>query len=160
VHPVGLDLAALSESPSMRQVSGVILESERPASASAKTWSALVPIQPNGSRIPLFCVHALGTSLLFYRHLAAYLGPDQPFYALQSPLESQAQIQDPTIEELASIYVKELQTFFPEGPYLLGGASLGGLIALEMSQQLYAQGKKPGLLTLFDALVPGSHQRV
>jgi aspartate racemase len=92
--------------------------------------------------------------------LATLLGPNQPFYALQSPLVSQAQTRQPSLEELASIYIKELQTFFPEGPYLLGGASLGGLIALEMSQQLYAQGKKPGLLILFDTLVPGSHQRV
>jgi thioesterase domain-containing protein len=154
-YPVSTDFAALPEARPILQPSGATRESKRPAMAETKTWSALVPIQPNGSRIPLFCIHALGPSLLFYRRLATLLGSDQPFYALQSPLESQAQIQEPTIEELASIYVKELQTFFPEGPYLLGGASLGGLIALEMCQQLNAQGKKPGLLVLFDTMVPG-----
>jgi acyl transferase domain-containing protein/thioesterase domain-containing protein/acyl carrier protein len=159
-YQVDLDLAALFEARTIRQLAGVIRKSKVPASAEAKTWSALVPIQPNGFRIPLFCVHALGPSLLFYRQLAAYLGPDQPFYALQSPLVSQAQTQQPSLKELASIYLKELQTFFPEGPYLLGGASLGGLIAFEMSQQLYAHGKKPGSLILFDAAVPGSHHRV
>jgi len=159
-HPVDLDVAALLESRTIRQLAGATRESKRPAGAEAKTWSALVPIQPNGSRIPLFCVHALGPSLLFYRRLATYLGPDQPFYALQSPLVSQAQARQPSLEELASIYVKELQTFLPEGPYLLGGASLAGLIAVEMSQQLYAQGKRPKLLILFDTLVPASHQRV
>jgi thioesterase domain-containing protein len=92
--------------------------------------------------------------------LAKYLGPDQPFYALQSPLESQAQIRETSIEELASIYVKELQVFFPEGPYLVGGLSLGGIIAFEMAQQLYTQGKQPGLLILFDAFVPGCHHHV
>jgi thioesterase domain-containing protein len=86
--------------------------------------------------------------------------PDQPFYALQSPLESQAQTRQPSIEELASTYLKELQMFFPEGPYLLGGASLGGLIALEMCQQLIAHGTKPGLLLLFDAAVPGCDHHV
>ncbi len=155
-----LALAALSETPTIGQLAGVTHESKLPVSAEAKTWSALVPIQPNGSRLPLFCVHALGPSLLFYRQVAAHLGPDQPFYALQSPLESQAQTREPSIEELASIYLKELQTFFPQGPYLLGGASLGGLIALEMCQQLIAQGKKPGLLMLFDAAVPGCNDHV
>ena len=159
-YQVDLDLAALFEARTVRHLAVVIRKSKQPASAEARTWSALVPIQPNGSRIPLFCVHALGTSLLFYRQLAAYLGSDQPFYALQSPLVSQAQTRQPRLEELASVYIKELETFFPEGPYLLGGASLGGIIALEMSQQLYAHGKKPGLLILFDAAVPGSHHRV
>jgi acyl transferase domain-containing protein len=159
-HQVDLDVAALLEARTMGEPAAGTRKSKRPASAQGKAWFALVPIQPNGSRIPIVCVHALGPSLLFYRQLAAYLGPDQPFYALQSPLESQAQIQDPTIEELASIYVKELQTFFPEGPYLLGGASLGGLIALEMCQQLNAQGKKPGLLILFDAAVPGCDHHI
>jgi acyl transferase domain-containing protein/thioesterase domain-containing protein/acyl carrier protein len=159
-YQVDLDLAALFEARTIHQLAGVIRKLKQPASAEAKTWSALVPIQPNGSRIPIFCVHALGPSLLFYRQLAAYLGPDQPFYALQSPLESQAQTREPSIEELASIYLKELQTFFPEGPYFLGGASLGGLIALEMCQQLNPQGKKPGLLILFDAAVPGCDHHV
>ena len=159
-YQVDLDLAALFEARTIRQLAGVIRKSQRPATAEVKTWSALVPIQPNGSRVPIFCVHALGPSLLFYRQLATYLGPDQPFYALQSPLESQVQTRQPSLEELASIYIKELQNFFPEGPYLLGGASLGGFIALEMSQQLYAQGKKTGLLILFDAEIPESNYRV
>jgi aspartate racemase len=154
-YQVDLDLAALFEARTIRQLAAVIRKSKHPATTEAKTWSALVPIQPNGSRFPLFCIHALGPSLLFYRQLAMYLGPDQPFYAMQSPLESQAQTREPSIEELASIYLKELQSFSPEGPYLLGGASLGGLIALEMCQQLNAQGKKPGLIILFDAAVPG-----
>jgi thioesterase domain-containing protein len=79
---------------------------------------------------------------------------------MQSPLESQKQVGDRSLEELASIYIKELQAFFPGGPYLLGGASLGGLIALEICQQLHAQGKKPTLLVLFDTAVPGCDQHV
>jgi thioesterase domain-containing protein/acyl carrier protein len=159
-YQVDLDLAVLFEARNVRQLAGVIRKLKQPATSEARTWSALVPIQPNGSRIPIFCVHALGTSLLFYRQLAAHLGNDQPFYALQSPLESQDQIKDPTLEELASIYLKELQAFFPQGPYILGGASLGGIIALEMCQQLKAQGKDPRLLILFDAAVPGCDYQV
>lgn len=155
-----MDVSSLPETRAVRQTAGVTRTSKPPAMTNASTWSALVPIQPKGSQLPLFCIHALGPSLLFYQQLATYLGPDQPFYALQSPLESQAQTSDPSIEELASIYLKELQAFFPEGPYFLGGASLGGLIALEICQQLTAQGKKPGLLILFDAAVPGCDQHV
>jgi len=159
-HPLHLDLAVHVETRTIRESLSVNHKSKRPVTAGAKSWSALVPIQPNGSRTPLFCVHALGPSLLFYRQLATYLGSDQPFYAMQSPLEFQARIRESSIEELASLYLKELQTFFPQGPYLLGGASLGGLIALEMCQQLHTKGEKPGLLILFDAAVPGCDHHV
>jgi aspartate racemase len=81
-------------------------------------------------------------------------------YALQSPLESQPYIRETSIEELASIYVKEIQALLPEGPYMLAGLSLGGLIALEMLQQIHAQGKQSGLLILFDTFVPGCHYSV
>ena len=128
----------------------------RPVAAEAKTWSTLVPIQPNGSRIPLFCIHAIGGDVLFYEKLAKALGPDQPFCAFRSPLLSRAEIQETSVEELAAIYVSEMLEFYPNGPYLLGGLSFGGLVAFEMAQQLLAQGVEPGLLIFFDTSVPGS----
>ena len=159
-YQVDLELAVLFEARTVRQLAVVIRKAQQPAAAEEKTWSALVPIQPNGSRIPLFFIHAVGGDVLFYEQLAKALGPDQPFYAFKSPLVSQAEIHETSIEELASIYVKELRAFFPQGPYLLGGASLGGHIAFEMSRQLSAQGLEPGLLVLIDATVPGSAKRV
>jgi aspartate racemase len=155
-YQVNLELAALFEARTVRQLADLIRKSMQPAAAEAKTWSTLVPIQPNGSRVPLFCIHAIGGDVLFYEQLAKALGPDQPFYAFRSPLLSQADIRETSVEELASIYVKELRAFYPQGPYLLGGLSFGGLVALEMSQQLCAQGVEPGSLILFDTFVPGS----
>ena len=53
-----------------------------------------------------------------------------------------------------------MRTFFPQGPYLIGGASYGGLVAFEMAKQLRVQGAEPALIVLFDAAVPGNEQRV
>ena len=47
-------------------------------------------------------------------------------------------------------YVDELVKFQPEGPFFLGGHSVGGTIALEMSQQLIARGREVSLLVVFD----------
>ena len=55
------------------------------------------------------------------------------------------------IEEMASDYLTALRAVQPEGPYLLGGWSLGGIVAFEMAQQLEAQGQKVALLALLDA---------
>ena len=49
-----------------------------------KPWSAIVPLRINGSKPPLFCLHAGGGHVFFYRKLAEQLGNDQPVYALQN----------------------------------------------------------------------------
>ena len=49
------------------------------------TVSALVPIKTDGTRPPLFFVHAVGGSVAPYVALASLLGEDQPFYGLEDP---------------------------------------------------------------------------
>jgi acyl transferase domain-containing protein/thioesterase domain-containing protein/acyl carrier protein len=158
--PVDLELAVLFEARTVRQLADVIARSQQTAGADEKIRSSLRAIQPNGSRIPLFCVHAVGGDVLFYEQLAKALGPDQPFYAFQSPLITRPDMREISMEELAATYIMEMRAFYPQGPYLLGGASYGGLVAYEMAQQLHAQGLGPGLLVMFDTAITGHEQRV
>ena len=116
--------------------------------------SSLVAIQPNGTKPPFFCVHARGGNVLFYRDLARYLGPDQPFYGLQARRVGGRQVGHETVEEMAEYYINEIRTLQPNGPYFLGGASFGGLAAFEMARQLLIQGSKVALLALFDSGTP------
>jgi len=114
----------------------------------------LVPIQPNGSKLPLFCVHAGGGTVLFYRGLSKYLGSDQPVYGLQPKgLDGKQKFQK-TIEEMAEHYINEIRTIQPEGPYYLGGYCFGGVVIFEMAQQLISQGFKVALLANFNAVSP------
>jgi acyl transferase domain-containing protein/thioesterase domain-containing protein len=158
-YQVDLELALLFEARTVRQLADTIRKARQPESSKPKTWPSLVPIQPNGARVPLFCIHAIGGDVLFYEQLARALGPDQPFYAFQSPFVSQP-IAETSLEEMAAVYVRDLQNFLPSGPFLLGGASFGGLVAFEMARQLTAQGRRPESLVLFDTVVPGSEQRL
>ena len=153
---VDLELAVLFEARTPRQLAQVIRNASAPVYREQKTWSALVPIQPNGSRIPLFCVHAVGGDVLFYQQLAQALGPDQPFYAFQSPLVAEPDRRDITVEEMASLYIKEMRAFFPQGPYLLGAASYGGFVLYEMARQLNELGVVPAAVVMFDVTVPNS----
>lgn len=156
-----LELAVLFEARTVRHLGALIAEAQAPTSdAPQRTWSTLVPIQPRGTRVPLFCVHAVGGDVLFYEQLAKALGTDQPFYAIRSALITREDMYETTVEELASIYVSEMRAFYPQGPYLIGGASFGGLIAFEMARQLEAQGATPALLLMLDAMVPGSEEIV
>jgi len=87
--------------------------------------------------------------LRFYG-LAQHLGSDQPFYALQAQGLNANYPCHTRAEEMAAHYVKEVRSVQPRGPYFLGGYSFGGMIALEMAQQLIAQGEAPPLVILFD----------
>ncbi|MFP5205273.1 MAG: type I polyketide synthase [Acidobacteriota bacterium] len=157
-----LELATLFEARTVRQLAAVIDRSRKPSADHAptekKAWKALVPIQPNGGRPPLFCVHAVGGDVLFYQQLARALGSDQPFYAFQSPLVAEPEREDLTIEEMAALYIREMREFYPSGPYLLGGASYGGFVLYEMARQLHEQGIMPAAVLMFDVRVPGSGQ--
>jgi len=115
---------------------------------------SLVSIQPQGSLPPFFCVHAVGGNVFSYVSLARRLGVTQPFYALQARGLLGAQEPHTRIEEMATDYIYAIRTVQESGPYVLGGWSMGGLIAFEMACQLQRQGQQVALVALFDSITP------
>ena len=61
---------------------------------------------------------------------------------------------------MASLYLQEIQTVQPQGPYFLGGYSFGGIIAYQIAQQLHSQGQEVALLALLDTCRPGYKRRL
>ncbi len=142
-------------------VAAVAAELEAARLAGAAEWPAgspadpVVPLAPDGSRPPLFCVHAVSGSGYAYQRLAAKLAPGQPVYAFEAPgLDDDTEPVD-RVEELAARYVEALRRRQPTGPYRLAGWSMGGLIAFQMAVELTAAGEQIALLALIDAPVPG-----
>jgi len=114
--------------------------------------SSLVPIQAgNSNKRPLFFVHPVGGNVFCYADLIRHLGPDRPFYGLQAQGLDGEKKPHTRVESMASHYIELLQTVQTQGPYLLGGWSLGGVVAFEMAQQLQAQGQEVALLALIDS---------
>jgi thioesterase domain-containing protein/acyl carrier protein len=147
VFKVRLPLATLYQAPAIEDMARILSDE-----VIFSRWSSLVAIQASGSRAPFFCFHGGGGNVLIYRKLAQYLGPDQPFYGLQSQgLDGSSPLLG-TIEEMAALYVEEIRGVQPHGPYLLGGYCLGGAIAYEAAQQLHAAGEQVALLALFDTM--------
>lgn len=147
VFHVKLPLATLFDAPTIGELSRILRQE-----ITSSSWSPLVPIQPNGSRPPLFCMHPHGGNVLLYRDLSRRLGPDQPFYGLQSPGMDGSCPPLSTIEDMAAVYVREIRKVQPHGPYFLGGYCMGGVLAFEMAQQLQAAREQIGLLALVDTV--------
>jgi len=80
----------------------------------------------------------------FMSHLAYC---DQPIYTLEKDNAF-------TIAELAARHVEDILKIQPFGPYLIGGHSYGGVVAIETAIQLEQVGKEIGAVFCFDAPHP------
>ncbi|MDF2431590.1 MAG: hypothetical protein JWP44_1221 [Mucilaginibacter sp.] len=118
--------------------------------AKSITWESLVPIKPQGTKMPLYIVHGAGLNVLLFNALAMNMDKDQPVYGLQA--KGLNGIDEPldVMEEIAANYIAEIIAQNPTGPYALAGYSLGGTIAYEMAHQLIAMGKEVKTLAVFD----------
>jgi acyl transferase domain-containing protein/thioesterase domain-containing protein len=173
---VDLPLATLFRAPTLEALAaavrdglGLTLEStsadstpsgttspSRPAKAA---WSPLVLIRKGGARRPFFCVHGAGGNLLNFRDFAERLNPDQPVYGLEARGVDGQQPPAASIEEMAEMYVSAIRTVQPHGPYLLGGYSGGGVVALEMARKLEAAGEVTKEVILLDTFHPATKPR-
>jgi thioesterase domain-containing protein/NRPS condensation-like uncharacterized protein len=111
--------------------------------------TALVTVQPKGTRPPLFFLHGDWVGGGFYCHrLAQHLGEDQPFYALPPFHMQEPKIS--TMQEIAAWHRGALREQFPKGPYVLGGYCIGATVATELARQLILEGETVTHLFLID----------
>lgn len=115
----------------------------------------LVPIQPRGSRPPLFCVPPAGSSVVGFAPLAEALGPDQPLFGLEPVGLDGRQAPHAGVKKMARYYLEAVRTHQPTGPYYLAGRCFGGVVAFEMAHQLRAAGEEVAFVGLFDTGMPG-----
>jgi len=160
VYP-GLSTHILLASPTVAALAEHIRAKKRGTQKQPSPLPAgLIPIQEGRpERIAMFMIHPVGGTVYMYRHLAKALGPEQPLYAIQSrgldgrepPLES--------IIEMATYYIRIMETHQPDPPYYIGGASMGGMVAFEMARQLLSQDKKVASLVMIDSAMPRQGER-
>jgi thioesterase domain-containing protein len=125
------------------------------ARRGASVWSPLVEIQSGAQgRRPLFFVHPVGGNVYCYVDLARRLGVEQPFYGLQARGLGEHHVPLRLVSDMACYYVEALRAAQPSGPYMLGGWSMGGVVAYEMARQMRERGDEIELLALVDSHVP------
>jgi amino acid adenylation domain-containing protein len=145
----GLDVHAgvLFEAPTIRQLAA------RLQRRSSRLASTIIPIQPGGSRPPLFFVPGGGGELFVFEAIAQALGREQPLYVvdLYAFGERSDLPAEPSLTDIVTCIIADLRRIQPHGPYHLAGYSMGGKIALEMAQQLRAAGESIGAFVMLDA---------
>lgn len=158
-------ISLLFEAPTIRKIAAHIPDQGSPSEQKADTEAPVVPerrfthVVPmhqgeGGTGTPFFLVAGMFGNVLNLRHLAALLGTDRPFYGLQARGLFGEACPHHSIPEAARDYIAEIRKVQPNGPYMLGGFSGGGITAYEIAQQLKAAGEKVDLLVMLDTPLP------
>lgn len=103
---------------------------------------------------PLWLFHPIGGSTFCYMELSRHLNPNRTLRAIQSPGLIEADAAEVAIEEMATLYIAEMQKMQPQGPYFLGGWCFGGAIAYEISHQLRQMGQQVTGIVMIDTRAP------
>jgi amino acid adenylation domain-containing protein len=117
----------------------------------------IVPVKPNGNKIPLFIIHGAGLNVLNFAHLSRYFDEDQPIYGIQGTGSKGYDEWYESIESMAAHYIDAIVKINPNGPYALAGFSFGGVVAFEMTRQLKKNGKTVSLTALLDSYLDSSY---
>ncbi|AGP33713.1 SDR family NAD(P)-dependent oxidoreductase [Sorangium cellulosum] len=162
-----LDHAAFFEHPTLRSMAEHLLEKQAarapsprvpPARANPPAAPALPPevvaFNGKGARRPSFWVPGSFGFAESFLGLASALGHDYPLYAFKARGNDGKRMPFSRIEDMAAYYVDCVTGISPRGPYVLGGYSFGGLVALEMAHLLSRRGARIAKLVLFDTYPP------
>lgn len=120
------------------------------AATSDPFAASLVRLYTGGSKRPFYCVHPGSGAVGCFSEIAPLVDPARPFYALQAPGVDGRFEPIADLVALAQGYVAEIRRAQPHGPYLLGGWSLGGSIAMHVARELRAAGEPVAMVVLFD----------
>ncbi|MCQ4363200.1 polyketide synthase [Mycobacterium gordonae] len=107
----------------------------------------LRPRQEGSTRTPVFVFHPAGGSTVVYEPLLKRLPADTPMYGFERV--------EGSIEERAAQYVPKLIEMQGDGPYILAGWSLGGVLAYACAIGLKRLGKDVRWVGLIDAVRAG-----
>jgi thioesterase domain-containing protein len=126
----------------------------------AKLAALLDNPQPRGPAIllkagtqapPIFMLHGVGSSVIDLIPLVRRVQSAQPIYGLEAQGNDGGEEPLDRIEDIAQSFRATVCEIQPHGPYFLVGYSLGGLVALELAQQLKAMHEEIGLLLMLDS---------
>lgn len=140
---VKLPPTTLLESPTIKELAAVIIAKNDTETAS---WKYIVPIKTKGKKSPLFCIHAGGGHVFFYKPLADAIDVERPVYALQPLGIFEEDEKHQTIEKMAKDYADEICQVQPKGTINVVAYCFSTAVGLEMASYLKSKGRETHLI--------------
>jgi acetoacetyl-CoA synthetase len=138
-----LPTATLFHAPTITDLAAVLSQPTLPQ------FSSLIPLKSGTGKTPILITPGLNGCASF-SGLAKSIQSDHPIYGLQA--KGVDGLEEPLgrVEDTAEFFLHALADL-PWQSYILVGYSFGGLVAVEMAQQLVTSQKHVALLVLIDA---------
>lgn len=114
----------------------------------------LVKLKDGNENTPLFIIHPIGGNISSYESLVENLPLPNAIYGIQSQGLFTDQKPLDSVIKMASLYIEAIKQIQKEGPYSILGWSFGGMVAFEMSFQLFRKGDRVENLFLIDSYIP------
>ena len=111
--------------------------------------AGVVALQPRGDRSRIFWLHYPCPNL------ATAIGESYPFFYVTITDEDFRSLgKVPSMQSIAACLVTKIVATQSEGPYVLGGFCLGGIVSFEVASQMRAAGHEVSLLIMLDTPGP------
>ncbi|MDO6725759.1 SDR family NAD(P)-dependent oxidoreductase [Cognatishimia sp. 1_MG-2023] len=165
-YRIEFPISVLFEAPTITQCANLIIDrigpqDDKPIEDATthvpeRRFTHIVPMHQagNSDKTPFFLVAGMYGNVLNLRHLAHLVGADRPFFGLQARGLFGDVAPHDDLAEAATDYIAEIRQVQPQGPYMLGGFSGGGITAYEIAQQLEAMGEEVSLVVMLDTPLP------
>lgn len=147
-----ITFAELQACQTVQDMTDLIAKKQEDASLQndhTRTFPELIPLNDGKQGRPVFWFHGGVGGVEIYQRFAQK--SQRPFYGIQA--RGFMADHDPLhgIEQMASYYIEIIRAIQPEGPYDVGGYSLGGMIAYEVTRQLQSQGLSVKSMVMIDS---------
>ncbi|WP_039913290.1 non-ribosomal peptide synthetase [Cellvibrio mixtus] len=152
---IKLASGALMDFPSIQKLT-VHIEALHEKSAPKKGTPQLITQlkTANAKARKIFLIHPVGGTTYFYRTLADAFTHDIGIYAIHAQGINDDLAPLTSIEAMVTRYLNDIRQIQPHGPYAIGGASFGGVVAFAMACHLKKAGENVELLFMIDAPNP------
>jgi amino acid adenylation domain-containing protein/non-ribosomal peptide synthase protein (TIGR01720 family) len=137
-----------------------------PAAAAANARRAprrrdddlVIALKPDGTRPKVVLVHPVGGLVGCYAELSRALPKDIPLYGIQAVGADGAEAPLDSVTAMAARYLRAIESTFGDEPIILGGWSMGAMIAMAMAAQRHPGVVLRGPLVALDQ-TPGEVRR-
>ncbi|KPA09958.1 non-ribosomal peptide synthetase/polyketide synthase, partial [Candidatus Magnetomorum sp. HK-1] len=132
-----------------------LIKPEKELIPKQKNTSLVLELHKGNQNPSLFLIHVGGGHLYSYNDFVRnFKGNHSIFGIIPRGLKGEAPPVN-SIEKMADIYLEEILTIQPQGPYWLGGSSFGGMVAYELANRIHNKLGDVQLLFMVDTPGPG-----
>lgn len=117
-------------------------------------WDYIVPLRKEGTKAPLFCIHAGGGHVFFYNKLTDHLNKDVPIYALQPSGLYGDKSMHKSVNNMAKAYLRSIRNVQPTGPYNILVYCFSAAVGNEMAILLKEMDEEINLIVMDTMTAP------